>query len=298
MTNSTSPLDRLRLRPGATLDFAPKEPRELHLRRMEAGLPTLGNDSYFFKDSAAVVHGLPLFDAALHKPHVVRLSGGHGEVTSLLHAYRCPDVLPQTEKIGDLRVTTLAQTAADLMRRYTFRPALAVADAALRLGADRHELFALVQGGRGCRIASEAVLRADARSESPYESLCRALMLQHGIPLPELQVDLTDERGFIGRVDFWWRYARLVGEFDGMVKLLDHLGDDSIADALAHRSARDDRLRARGETVLHWVADDIHQVEPFVMSLREHFGDQLVDHGLRPEAMGYRRVRGRTGPRQ
>ncbi len=237
-----------------------------------------------------MLHGLPLWGADLDRVHVVRLLGGHGEVTPLLRAYRRPQVLPPLEVLGGLRATSLERTASDLMRKYAFGPALAVADAALRLGAERAELLAAVKGGRGCRIATEAVLRADARSESPYESLCRALMLQHGIPLPELQVELSDEHGFIGRVDFWWRFLRLVGEFDGEVKLLDHLADgQAVADALAARAARDDRLRARGESVEHWDAADVHDVNAFVRSIAKHLGDLRVDHGLCPEAMGYRR---------
>ena len=107
-------------------------PRALHRARLDAAATEIGTGSYFFQDSAAVLHGLPLWGADLDRVHVVRLLGGHGEVTPLLRAYRRPQVLPPLEVVGGLRATSLERTASDLMRKYAFGPALAVADAALR----------------------------------------------------------------------------------------------------------------------------------------------------------------------
>ena len=142
-------------------------------------------------------------------------------------------------------------------------------------------------------------MRADALSESPYESLVRAKILQGGIPLPELQVNLFDDRGFIGRVDCYWRQFGVVGEFDGEVKVTELLlPGESRDDVLRARARRDERLRGLGQRVLHWDAQDIHDVTPFLASIRNHLGDVYVDHGLCPEAMGYRRRRteGRNNP--
>lgn len=117
-------------------------------------------------------------------------------------------------------------------------------------------------------------------------------MLQHGIPLPEIQVEFTDAAGFVARVDFRWRRQRVVGEFDGEVKLTDLLLPGQTAnDVLRARADRDDRLRRLGQQVLHWTARDIHEVTPFLESIRHHFGDAHVDHGLCPEAMGFKRRR-------
>lgn len=289
--HSDNPLpERIRLRRGVLLDFAPLDERELHRERMLAALPTHGLGTYFNQDSAAVLHGLPLWGADLKRVHTLWLFGGHGQKNDLAHGYRRPKVLPNVTVVDGQRTTTLARTAADLMRRYRFGPALAVADAALRLGADRAELIAEVSGGRGCRLATEAARRADPRSESAYESVCRGVMLQQGIPLPELQVKMSDAAGFIGRVDFWWRLFKVVGEFDGAVKLTEAMLRGRTPEAeFAARAARDKRLRGIGQTVLRWVADDIHAVGPFVSSIRAQIGEAVVDHGLCPEAMDYKR---------
>lgn len=291
---------RLRLRKGVILDDPPADARALHLARMRAAAPNMGPNSYFTLTSAAVAHGLPLWGDDLERVRLVYTTGGHGQVRSVTHAHKTPLVTPATTHVDGLRMTTLGRTAGDLMRRVTFGPALSIADAALRLGASRTELMAEVRSGRGCRIATEAIRRADARSESPYESLARALMLQNGIPLPELQVEFRDEQGnFVARSDFAWRRKRLIGEFDGEVKVTELLlPGESRDDVLRARARRDDRLRGLGQRVLHWDAQDIHDVTPFLASIRNHLGDVYVDHGLCPEAMGYRRRRteGRNNP--
>lgn len=294
MTEFDRPPDRIRLRHRAPVTEVPRDPRALHLRRLYESLPELGEGSYFFLASAGVIHGLPLWGENLDRTHVVHTLGGHGAINDVMHAYTTPLVRPATTTVDGLPCTTLERTAADLMRRLTFGPALATADAALRRGASRGTLLAEVKGGRGCRIATEAALRADPRSESPYESLARAIMLQDGIPLPDLQVDLHDDQGLIGRVDFHWKWKRLVGEFDGAAKLDELLKPgQSRDDVLRARSARDARLWAVRQNVLHWGADDVHDPGRLTASIRRWLGDVHVDHGLCPEAMGHRRGRRR-----
>lgn len=254
--------------------------------RLASVAPWLREGSYFCRESAAVLHGLPLFAADLSRAHVLYTGGGHGYRSGSVIAYATRNTSPLVTSVSGLPVTSLAQTAADLMRVGKFGPALAQADAALRLGASPTELLRLVEKGRGCRIATEAVTRADGRSESPYESLARAIMLQESLPLPELQADLFDRwGGFIGRVDFLWRRARVIGEFDGATKYDELLlPGQSASDVLAAQEARQARLEASGWRVLRWRAEDLHERTPFVQSVREALRGARVDHALRPEA--------------
>jgi hypothetical protein len=197
--------------------------------------------------------------------------------------------------VDGLPVTTLARTAADLMRRTLFGPALAVADAALRLGCDRGTLLAEVKGGRGCRHSTEAVLRATRLSESPYESLVRARFLQAGIPLPVLQHTFVDAAGIIGRSDFYWPHLRLVGEFDGEVKYTTLLSPgETREDVLARQRVRQERLEAMGNHVVRWTSEDVHSPGGIEASLFPFIGDRRVDHGMCPEAHDLRRPKRRV----
>ncbi len=271
----------------------------LHLERMRAASLTMGPTSYFCLESAALVHGLPLWSPHLDKVHVVLTAGGHGNETRWIHRYRSPKRSPSIAVIDGLPVTSLERTAADLMRRLRFGPALAVADAALRGGASRLVLTEEVRTGRGCRHAGEAVRRADPRSESPYESLARALFLQHDLPLPELQAEFADAWGFVGRTDFYWPRHRLIGEFDGAVKYSALLQPgQTLEDVLAAQSARQGRLEAMGYRVVRWGSADLHDELAFVAGLSPLLGHRRVEHALPPEALDHRRVPGERRARR
>lgn len=289
------PITRLVLRRGVHLDDPPRAEGDLHLKRMEAKLPHLSEGSYFARASAALVHGLPLFHADLDQPHIVHTLGGHGRISDTVHDYKTPQRPPKIVMVDNFPVTSLARTASDLMRRTRFGPALAIADAALRLGCDRGELLWEVKGGRGTRHSTEAALRADALSESPCESLVRAQLLQSGVPMPTLQHEFQDQWGFIGRVDFYWERFNLVAEFDGLVKYTKLLRPgESVADVLARQGTRQRRLESLGVRVVRWMGEDVHAPGAIVASLHPFIGDVRVDHGMCPEAHDFRRPRRRA----
>lgn len=286
------PIERLKINRGVFIVDPPTDDRELHVVRMRAALPTLGPGSYFCRESASLLHGLPLWFAHLDLVHVVRTKGGHGRLSPWIHAYTTPRKPPDTTIIDGLRVTSLERTAADVMRTLRFGPSLALADAVLRLGGSRAKLLAEVESGRGCRHCTEAVLRADPRSESPYESWARAIMLQNQVPLPLLQVEFVDALGFAGRTDFYWPQYHLCGEYDGETKY-NELLDPGLTreDAIAAALARQRRIEALGNRFIRFGKDEIHDSFVLAGRLGLEFGDHRVDHGLCPEAMDIRRSR-------
>lgn len=152
---------------------------------------------------------------------------------------------------GAVPISSLARTAVDLMRDGTFEEAVAVADVALRLGAERSDL---AETAERCRrwpngaSARGAVLFADGRAESPAESLCRLRLAEAGY-VPELQVDLYDAVGHIARVDLFLRAFRIVVEVDGLVKILDPWAG-SAEEELRRREVRERRLRDAGWIVI------------------------------------------------
>ena len=86
--------------------------------------------------------------------------------------------------------------------------ALATLDAALRsqtCTCDGLSAAAKAQvGRRGIVMMRELVAIARPQAESPMESEARLVMLDGGLPEPELQYEIGDRDGLLWRVDFAW----------------------------------------------------------------------------------------------
>jgi hypothetical protein len=237
--------------------------------------------------SAGFLHGLPLirdFRAELRaltrndellpwerrpfRIHLISADREHRDFRAGVEI--CPAALPTSHVVisGGVPVTSLARTAVDLMRAGTFDDAVAVADAALHLGAERSDLESVAEFCRrwpGSRTARTALSFADGRSESPAESVCRVRLAEWGYR-PELQVDLFDTEGLIGRVDLFLRAFRIVIEVDGWVKVLDPWAG-SAREALRLREARERRLRDAGWFVIRTTWHEL-RYEPSVFLAR------------------------------
>jgi very-short-patch-repair endonuclease len=116
-------------------------------------------------------------------------------------------------------------------------------DAAVRLRlADRPALMT----SRRLRPLAELV----AHAESPMETRLRWLLIQAGLPHPEVQTDLRDSDGrFVGRADLYYHSARLVIEYDGA----------NHRDRLVEDNRRQNALINAGFQVLRFTAADVHQ---------------------------------------
>jgi AbiEi antitoxin C-terminal domain len=168
--------------------------------------------------------------------------------------------LPTDHVVADPEAptTTPARTAVDLAVHAAGDErvdVLAVLDAVLYNGlatkAQLHEIAKLFEGWPGAARARALVDLADERAESPLESRSRAFFAATGLPIPEAQVELLDERGrFVGRVDFFWREQRTVGEADGRLKY-------ASVEVLYREKQREDRLRELGLKVVRWDATDL-----------------------------------------
>lgn len=244
------------------------EARRDHYRRRVIAAALVGEErkaaSY---QSAAALHKIPV----LGLPDDIhftadRHSGGRREGRAFfLHASPLPS--DEVTVVDGVLTTTLARTAMDVARSGSFSDALVVLDGALRAGATVPELAVLTDRGRrrrGIALVRRAMTLADGRSESAGESLSRALMIQAGIPMPDLQVKYRDNDGEVfARVDFDWG-GRVVGEFDGLIKY----GDAS--DVVAEKR-REDTLRALGIIVVRWTWDDLRNPDRFIAMLRRAF---------------------------
>jgi hypothetical protein len=249
----------LRLRRGVVIDAEPPDALSLHRLKIAAAARCLAEGTYFGHESAAVLHGLPLLTGRLGEVVAVRTGGGHGNITDTLHARRATLGPDDVTRVDGWPVTSLERTIADLTRRLPFPEAVMVADAGLRTGADLAMVGEYAAVGRGCRMARQVLDFASPLAESAGESLSRVRMQQAGLPLPELQHEFVSEAGtWLARLDFWWPWCRVAGEFDGMVKYgrLVQPGR-TVEDVIRDEKRREQRLVDAGVRVIRWTWPDL-----------------------------------------
>lgn len=248
-----------RLRRGRVVEALPRSATETHRLKLSAAAEDLGERTFFAGESAAVLHGLPILAQRLATVVAVRTGGGHGAVTTTLHARRATLRADETTVVDGLPVTSLTRTVADLTRRLPFAEAVMVADAGLRQGVGRVELLAQTRQGRGCRMAERALRFADPRAESAGESLSRVRLAQAGLPAPDLQREIRAADGtVIARLDFFWDEGRLAGEFDGLVKYGRLIRPGQTPEqVIAAEKRREQRLFDLRVRVVRWVWADL-----------------------------------------
>ncbi|KAB1640817.1 hypothetical protein [Gulosibacter chungangensis] len=283
-TNSKWQLNRkadrgeiLRLRPGAFL-AGQGEPLDavsatrIHLAKIVATVSEL-RGSVIARQSAAILHGLPLsFSLIPDRVIVHRSSGGHR--SPWVHSYRTHHEPDEIVEMYGVKVTSLARTVRDLARVLDPRDAIAIVDAALRLGLDKSQL--------DTRSPSAAKLRtllpiASNRSESPLESRSRFLIHDLNLPIPREQVTVHDEAGnHVARLDFWWPDLGLAGEADGAIKYTTLLRPGETArEVIEDERKREKRLQQLGIHVIRWGWGD---------TMRSASFGRLLENGMRTAA--------------
>lgn len=123
-------------------------------------------------------------------------------------------------ELAGVRVTSGTRTALDLAR---FRPRVeAVVAVDLLAAAGRctlQDLAAAVTrlaGRRGVRQLGEVLRLADPRSESPMETRLRLILIDGGLPTPQVQYEVYDGDGrLVARLDLAYPQRRLGIEYDG-----------------------------------------------------------------------------------
>jgi len=125
----------------------------------------------------------------------------------------------------------VARTLRDLKRRLEPVEHLVLADAALRLGLGRHHDLA-------------------EPAQSPMETRLRWLLIQAGLPRPQVQVDVHDTSGrFLGRADLYYPQARLIIEFDGA----------NHRDRMTEDLRRQNAILSAGYQLLRFTSADLYQ---------------------------------------
>ncbi|WP_295576582.1 hypothetical protein [uncultured Microbacterium sp.] len=228
-------------------------------------------DAVLCLESAAAVHGLPLFGQA-RDIHVYDRERAASRRFGDVAVHTSEDVR-EVQSVDGIATTSVLDTVVDLARVLPPAYALAVADASVSpawaggsLDVDALRARASEQRMRRGRARLELLWPViDARSESPGESVSRAVILWSGFEEPELQREFRYE-GVRDRVDFHFPSVRAIGESDGWGKY--GLDDAALAQQrLRDEKRREDRLRRHGHSFARWDYADALRVEPLRLAL-------------------------------
>lgn len=259
-----------------------------HLCALRARLLAQDGEWWASRRSAALVHGLPLLGEPPASPQIVgplheTRARGRNRAEQ-----RAPLPLSHRAEVEGVSVTSMPRTVVDVARTSSFTEALMCCERALQLGMSAEEVAAvarLLSRWPGGRQALEVVAFADPRSESALESVSRAAFRRLGLPMPECQVEIWHDGRFLGRSDFFWREANLVGEADGALKYARSgpagTGQDPVLVLLAEKE-REGGFRDVGLEVVRWGWHDaLHATPEFEARIR-HGLERGTRHVLLP----------------
>ncbi|NUT71259.1 type IV toxin-antitoxin system AbiEi family antitoxin domain-containing protein [Pseudarthrobacter sp. C4D7] len=229
--------------------------------RVQAAAETFEKPTIFARHSAASVWSIP-FIAGPVCALTLKNDGGRSRAGVIRH-FGAREGLGVVRREG-LLVTDRVRTILDLAAFSPFAEAIVPLDYVLRPDPV-HGLPALTKeqleagigtiytAAAGRRIRA-AVAFADPRSASAGESWSRARIHVAGFEPPVLQQQFSDAAGLVGFSDFYWKQARVVGEFDGEEK---YVGDAYLkgltpSQAVVAEKNRENRIRALGINVVRW----------------------------------------------
>ncbi|MGW9022293.1 hypothetical protein ACWGOE_12495 [Leucobacter chromiiresistens] len=234
--------------------------------------------------SAAVLLGLPLWGFRNDAVHMIAMTSHARSRTLIRHQ------LPLDERdiveVDGMRCTGPDRTLIDLAATESEELLVGYADAHLRsqarsertvdaaaCSAWRERLRSHTRnapGARGVRRLRRVIEFADARADSPLESISRLHFDRLGIEV-EPQFAVPAPGGGRYFVDFRLVGLGVLGECDGAQKYLDPrmLGERSPGEAVLREKRRDDWITGTsGSRMIHWGHRETSTTEHFAAMLR------------------------------
>lgn len=239
------------------------EPEQsLHMAR---ALRDLHPNWVFSGITAAAAHG---FDhpRILHRQGLTITLPSHGSYRphEKLNIIYSPYPREKAVIANGIAVTNPSRTLLDCGRTIDFVHSLPIFDDAASNGIEEKQILQeCARTTLDCSRIFKLLRYTDARSENGGESFARAVMIENGFSVPQLQVPFTDPlTGKQFRVDFLWRTADgriIVGELDGTAKYVDPQMTDrkSIQETVQAEREREQALFRAGVTeIVRFTFDD------------------------------------------
>ncbi|WP_422749308.1 hypothetical protein ACN27E_11965 [Mycobacterium sp. WMMD1722] len=226
------------------------EPADLRLRL--AGLDMfLGQEAVACMGSAAALYG---FD--VENTTAVHILDPGRRVRPTLGLMVHQRLGAPIRRISGRLAVTPAWTAVEIARQLPRPRALATLDAAVHSSwcstAELEKAIHRQKGRRGIVAVRELLPDVNGRAESAMESEARLVMIDHGLPRPELQYEIRGPNGEVWRVDFAWPEQRIIAEYESVEW---HAGR---ADMIRDRK-RMAALQQLGWTVIPIVVEDVRR---------------------------------------
>lgn len=251
------------------------EPEQsLHMAR---ALRDLHPNWVFSGITAAAAHG---FDhpRILHRQGLTITLPSHGSYRphEKLNIIYSPCPREKAVIANGIAVTNPSRTLLDCGRTIDFVHSLPIFDDAASNGIEEKQILQeCARTTLDCSHIFKLLRYTDARSENGGESFARAVMIENGFSVPQLQVPFTDPlTGKQFRVDFLWRTADgriIVGELDGTAKYVDPQMTDrkSIQETVQAEREREQALFRAGVTeIVRFTFDDAVRQKPLIAKLR------------------------------
>lgn len=190
---------------------------------------------------------------ALEITTVGDLRPGHGFV---VHRVRTIDATDVTQ-VANLPVTTVHRTLVDVGSVTDLNEVELALECALRRRITSvprlYRRLAALPRHRGSGALHEVLRRRAAgnpATESALETRFVQFVRRHGLPAPDRQLRISDDRGFIGRVDFYYSDARVIVEVQSRRH---HLNPTAWERDLRRSNA----MTSNGHRVLHATAEQL-----------------------------------------
>jgi hypothetical protein len=214
--------------------------------------------------TAALLHGFDVYGHDLGFVHLARVDRHTGRrEAGVVHHVVNKAVKKRIEVVDGLPVVSAHDAVWQTALLSTLEGGVVTADCALHLRPGLVEplcnLAKQAVAQPRSRVARLAVRLARPEAESPGESLTRVACYRNGIPCPQLQHEVFDDVGrLLGRTDFYWEEARLLGEFDGRIKYGKLLcpGSDATR-VVVDEKLREDDLRATGRGMARFTWTEV-----------------------------------------
>lgn len=237
---------------------------------IEATASAASSGAVISHTSAALMHGIALWNCPLAKVHLTVDKRSGGRTTPNRHVHPSPLDDSEVVLVNNVPVTSVARTVIDCARTLPFEQAVVIGDSALQqrlVSAENLDAaLAACRGRHGGPAAARALAFLDARSESVGESRSRVLIHRTDLPKPDLQRVIHDSTGtFIGRVNFLFEPSGAIGEFDGMCKYTGPTAESEVR----REKLREDALRATGAAVARWTWRDLNHPTRVATRIRQ-----------------------------